>query len=327
MGSALPKVLRRGGGKKRQKFLIKKVCLLASLLVLSIFLYFRLPVTKPHFWFIPSGLVFFIILHFAFIMEDERFNFELLLFPLIFLSAVSQYFGERWLHFFIFPYMAILAFNARTRNVVFISLLLPCINFYDLLAHKNDMTIILFYGTVSVTSIMIAGFVRQLRREKDSAEESLSSITSEAREAIDGSGSLKDEALSHYLATQLEVDEELEGVMEAVRASLYADSSMFFEKDPSGQLKLRFATDNDRSIIMTGSGTLGAVLSNGNRLIVDDIKSNKTDVGYIKKDEFDSLAAACVMDGNFALGVLAVDSDRFKAFKQSDLQTLSGFAD
>jgi diguanylate cyclase (GGDEF)-like protein len=123
------------------------------------------------------------------------------------------------------------------------------------------------------------------------------------------------------------VDEELEGVMEAVKASLYADSSMFFEKDPSGQLKLRFTTDNDRSIIMTGSGTLGAVLNNGNRLIVEDIKSNKTDIGYIKKDEFDSLAAVCVMDGNFALGVLAVDSDRFKAFKQSDLQTLSSFAD
>jgi diguanylate cyclase (GGDEF)-like protein len=223
--------------------------------------------------------------------------------------------------------MAILAFNARARSVVFISLLLPCINFYDLLAHKNDMMIILFYGTISVTSIMIAGFVGQLRREKDSAEESLSSITSEVRKATDGSGSLKDETISHYLATQLEVDEELEGVMEAVKASLYADSSMFFEKDPSGQLKLRFATDNDRSIIMTGSGTLGAVLNNDNSLIVDDIKSNKKDIGYIKKDEFDSLAAVRIMDGDFALGVLAVDSDRFKAFKQSDLQTLSNFAD
>jgi diguanylate cyclase (GGDEF)-like protein len=327
VGSALPKVLHRGGSKKRQKFLIKKVCLLASLLALSVFLYFRLPSTKPHLWFIPSGLVFFVILYFAIILEDERFHFELLLFPLIFLSAVSQYFGERWINYFVFPYLTILAFNVRTRIVIFISLLLPCINFYDLLLNRNDVMIPLFYGTLSVTSIMIAVFVGQLKREKRFAEESFSALTSEAREATDGSGTLKDETISHYLATQLEVDEELKGAMEALRSSLYADSAMFFEKDSSGQLKLRFTTDNDHSIIMTGSGALSGVLNNGNRIIVEDIKSNKTDRGYIKKDDYDSMAAVCVKDGSFALGVLAVDSDRFRAFKQADLLTLSSFGD
>ncbi|UCG77659.1 MAG: GGDEF domain-containing protein [Nitrospirota bacterium] len=326
MGGTISKVLRRGGGKKRQKFLIIRSVLLVSLAVLSALLYLKIPLKRPYFWFIPSGSVFFAIAYCTFILEDERFNFEFALFSPIFLAGLAQYYGQQWMHFLIIPYMTVLAFKARTRHVIIISLLLPLINVHEYLLSREKFQILIFYCLISLSSVLIALLVGRLRSDRAVAERSLENITSDAREATGGPATLKEESISHFLASQLQVEDELRVVLDAVRSSLYADGASFFERDQSDQLKMRYSTEMDRTVISTGGGIISTVLRNKASLIVDDIKAKRVDAGYIKKDEFDSLAAVCVLEGSYALGVLVVDSDRYKAFNKADLESLGAFA-
>ncbi|GBE00283.1 phytochrome-like protein cph2 [bacterium BMS3Abin07] len=291
-------------------------------------LYFRTPAGKPLIWFIPAGLAFFAIVYFAVIKEEKRFNFELMLFPPILLSAVSMYFGKEWLHFLVLPYMTFLTFYSSPINIIVLSALLPFINMYGFFTDSRDMTLVFFYVAVAVSSITMVWLTRHIRKEKKSAEESLNTIRNGASEFADTAISLKDESImSNYFSSLLEVEEEFGRVLNTVKRSLFADSALFFEKDSLGQLKLRSTTEEDKSVIMTGGGVIGTVLNGKQGLIIDEIKRKKTDAGYIKKYEFDSLAAVCVLEGDFVVGVLAVDSDRYNAFNSSDLETLNGFSD
>ncbi len=326
MGSALPKVFRGRGSKERQKHYIIKFCLLAALLTLAILLYFRIPEKNPLFWFIPFGFVFFINAYFILIREDSRYNFEFMLLPPVLLSALAQYYGNTWLNFIILPYVTLVARASRSRNIFLLYILLPMINIHVVIGDNKNFTLMLFYVTVSVTGSIMSMMFGRITKEKERVEESLSSIRKGAKEAT-FDGPLQDETvISQYFSALLEVDEEIGNLLHAVKYSLYADSASFFQRDSSGQLELRTTTESEGSIIMTAGGALSTVHGNKEGIIMDEIKSGKIDAGYIRKEEFDSLIATCVSEGSYPLGVLAVDSDRYKAFKRSDLKALESFA-
>ncbi len=258
------------------------------------------------------------------IEDDRRFHLELILFSPIFLSAMIIYKGNPYPHFILLPYMVLIVVYGLPRDVLALCVLLSA--FIGL--YRADKGLIIFYAVLIVSVLLMLRHLRTIRRKNELVEEKLSSIQSgAAKEGSAGSLSLTDDSLmSHYLSTHVEMDEDLGNVLKAVKGALYADGAFFFETGPTDGLRLRCSTESEGTVILTGGGVLHTVIERKQGLITHRIKDHKTDIGYIKKDHFDSSVIVPVIEGNFTIGALAVDSDRFSAFKHSDLNMLREFS-
>lgn len=283
-------------------------------------------------WFFCAGLTVFWAFHRAFIRERNRSGLELILSMPVLLAGLSYALKSPWINVLLFPYLVFLCFRVPLGQAIVATLLAPVMTVGWVIGRREDAYGVMLPGALFcallATTLFTGSLVKRLRREQETVEESLASIRSRVEEDKDDPGVISEEAvISDYLAERHKTDADIMAVLNAVKASLVADSATFFEKDPSGSLAVRCSTDHIKGFTLTNGGIISAVLKNGNGLVAADIREKKADPGYIKSEEFDSLAAVRVMGGEQALGILAVDSDRHRAFsKKTDLENLTFFA-
>lgn len=296
---------------------------------------------KWGFWFFLCGLVLFWAIYLGYLREGRRSTFEVMLTMPVLIAGATYHYTRPWLNLLLIPLFVIYVFETgfqklfRTnmRQVLLLTLMLPVINGGWFLVPKADPN---YFGTAAVTgpflsavvmTFLLALFVNILQGEKEELRMQLSGIRDGVKEdSLDSA--IDDEAvMTRYLYTQRKTDEEILAILHAAKESFFSDSTSFFEKDSHGGMKLRCTTDASGTIMLTNGGMLLSALNNEEDMIACDIRSQKLDPGYIKKDEFDSIAIACVKDGNFSRGLLVVDSDRYHAFPQTDIIRLRVFAD
>jgi len=292
-------------------------------------------------WFFLCGLVLFWAIYLGYLREGKQSTFEVMLAVPVLLAGAAVYYKKPWLNLLLVPLFVIYVFETGTqkmfrtnmRQVLLIALLIPAINGGWFLAnevdpnHSSTAALTGPFLSAVVMTFLLGWFVSILQKEKEELRRQLSVIRDGVKtDSLDTA--IDDEAvMTRHLYTKRKTDEEILAILHAVKESFFADSVSFFEKDSYGGMKLRCTTDVSGLIMLTNGGLLLSSLNNEEDMVVSEIRAHNLDPGYIKKDEFDSMAVACVKDGNFPRGLLVIDSDRYHAFPQTDIVRLKIFAD
>ncbi len=138
-------------------------------------------------------------------------------------------------------------------------------------------------------------------------------------------GSLdSEEVTSHYFATVLKTDEEIEELLQTIRQATLADSANLFVPDDDS-FTLRCSTGENGYIRITGKGVLASSHRNKTPFFSGDLDEKALEAGYIKNTKISSLIVFPIMDGTASLGLLALDSSRYQAFTETDRHTAELF--
>ena len=292
-----------------------------------LFLFRGLEGLALYLWAMAAGAVFFWTVFLVFLRGDGRFLFEMIFLPTLLFPLLSSYTARQWPHYAAIPYMFVLVLLVDGVPLWLTASLMPLLNIHRLPWGGGDAALVVYYSLLAVSVVGLSLYLRKVRREKERLEESLSEIRRGVEDTVDDISAVKSEGMmKHLFSSLMEEGAELKQVLTAARAALYADGAFFFERGTDGGLRPRAVSEGDGSLIMTGGGVLAHVMDSGEGVIVDDIKRRRVDLGYLRREGVDSMAAVRVMDGNYALGVLAVESDRYRAFMQNDLEILEHFS-
>ncbi len=183
----------------------------------------------------------------------------------------------------------------------------------------------LFLILTSVVASFIFGI---LRSEKETAVGELEKIKAGARDRtqdteMESLGS--DELISHYFASKIKANEEIQELLHAIKHAVFADSAHFFESH-GDTFSLRCSTDDKGKVIITGKGVIANCLRERKPYFSGEINEKTIEVGYIKDIRIFSIIAIPVMEGSTPVGLLIVDTSRYHAFNEPEQKTVKMFS-
>ncbi len=327
MGSPLQKILSRRGDKKGKGYGLK---LAAVVLVAAAWtsLLFDIPVRYPRIWFPTAAgtVVYCGVLH---LLSRRREQTIEVLFAIVILYAGAVHAsGRPWLQLAYFPFIIGLIPLYPAQVIIPLSILVPFTEVKAfVITHENVAWQAAFFLSFIFTSSAASLFYGLQRKGRERAVAELEKIRVEARDRakdveMESLGS--DEIISHYFASRLRADEEIRGILAAIKHAVFADGVHFFEHGGE-TFSLRSTTEDQGKLIITGRGIMAQVLRERKTFVSGEIDEKTTTVGYIR-DRIQSLIMMPVLEGATPVGLLAIDSPRYHAFGESEQKTAELFS-
>lgn len=286
------------------------------------------PVRLPRIWF-PFTAVTLIACGALHLHAKRReYAIEFLYAGLLLYAGVIDISGLLWLKLAYFPFIIAVAGVYRSNIIIPLAILIPFNALRSFTTNRENIVWEVAFSLFLVfTSIAASLISDRLRRAGEKAVEELEKIRTGARDRtqdteMESLGS--DELISHYFASKIKANEEIQELLHAIKHAVFADSAHFFE--PHGDtFSLRCSTDDKGKVIITGKGVMATCLRERKPFFSGEVDEKKMEVGYIKKIRILSLIVMPVMEGSSPVGLLMVDTARYHAFNESEQKTVNMF--
>jgi len=328
MGSHAQQVFPGRGDKKGKGFWLRgaSVFLLvaawAGLLV-------NYPVQFPQIWF-PFTAVTLIACGALHLLAGRReYALEFLYAVLLLYAGIIDISGLSWLKFAYFPFIIAMTGFYGLNIIIPLSILIPFNGLRSFTINRENIAWeTAFYLFLILTAVVTSLILKRLRNEKEKAVGELEKIKTGARDRtqdteMESLGS--DELISHYFASRIKANEEIQELLHAIKHAVFADSAHFFEP-LSDTFSLRCSTDDKGKVIITGKGVMATCLRERKPFFSGDLDEKKIEVGYIKDIRILSVIAIPVMEGSTPVGLLIVDTSRYHAFNEPEQKTVKMFS-
>ncbi|MBI5847795.1 MAG: GGDEF domain-containing protein [Nitrospirae bacterium] len=328
MGSPLQQIFQGRGDEKGKSYWLRgaSVFLLvaawAGLLV-------QYPVRYPRIWFPFTAVALIACGAFHLLARRREYAIEFLYACLLLYAGVVDVSGSLWLKLAYFPFLVALNWFYRPNIIVPLAVLIP---FNALRSFTIDRENIVWETVFSflliLTSVVASFIVSRLRSDKEKAAAELEKIRAVARDKtqdteMESLGS--DELISHYFASRIRADEDIQELLDAIKHAVFADSAHFFV--PHGDtFSLRCSTDDRGNMIITGKGVMANCLRERKPFFSGEVDEKKMEIGYIKDIRILSVIAMPVMEGSSPVGLLIVDTSRHHAFNEPEQKTVTMFS-
>lgn len=282
----------------------------------------------PVLWYSFTAVAVIIcsIFHFAF--RRKEYSIEFLFSLALLQSGAAITFNLPWLKLVFFPLIVLSTAFYSSGTVIPLALLLPFIQTITFPVQKNLVSESAFLVLLIMTAVISVTVVSRLRTKTEKTMASLQTIRESAKDISHGTrmeSLTSDKIISHYFASMLKTDEEIGELLTTVKHSVFADSAnLFIPRDKS--FVLRCSSEENAHIIVTGRGIVSQCIKDKKPFSSSEINEKETEVGYLKDEKIKSLIAMPVLDGTAIVGVLAVDSSRFQAFRRPDVKVVQMFA-
>lgn len=263
-------------------------------------------------------------------LSDRReYAIEFLYAILLVYAGVIDTSGLSWLKLAYFPFIIAMTRFYSMKIIIPLAILIP---FNGLRSFTINTENIAWEAAFSffliLTSVVVSLILKRLRNEKEKAVEELEKIRTGARDRtqdteMESLGS--DELISHYFASKIKANEEIQELLHAIKHAVFADSAHFIE--PHGDtFSLRCSTDDKGKVIITGKGVMATCLRERKPFFSGEVNEKKIEVGYIKEIRILSIIAIPVMEGSTPVGLLIVDTSRYHAFSEPEQKTVKMFS-
>lgn len=283
--------------------------------------------SRPAVWFSFAAVSVAVCAVLHFIPQRKDYSVSFLFSLVLICSGALQVFNLPWLKPAYFLFIIVCSAFYGTNTMLGLSLLMPLLGLKAFIK-GNTLEEAAFWSLVIAAAALSGFFFDRLRREKEKAVASYSTLRDNARNiALDtGMESLSsDEIMSHYFASVLKTDEEIMEMLLTVRHAVLADSvNLFTLRDNA--YSLRCSTAEKDGIIITGKGIISSCIRDKKVYSSGELTEKDTDLGYIRPGKVSSIIAAPLMDGPTVTGVLSADSARYQAFNETEKNTVKMFA-
>jgi len=259
----------------------------------------------------------------------REYAIEFLYAGLLFFAGVIDSSGQLWLKLAYFPFFIALTPYYSMNIIIPLAVLVPFNALRSFTTSRGNIVWETAFSLFLVlTSVVVSFLVNRLRSEKDKAVDELEEIKAGARDRtqdteMESLGS--DELISHYFASRIRADEEIQELLHAIKHAVFADAAHFFE--PHGDtFSLRSSTDDKGKVIITGKGVMATSLRERKPFFSGEVDEKKMEVGYIREARILSLFVIPVMEGSSPVGLLIVDTSRYHAFNEPEQKTVQMFS-
>ncbi len=259
----------------------------------------------------------------------REYAIEFLYSVLLLYAGIIDIAGLPWLKLAYFPFIIAMTRFYRMNIIIPLSILVPfnALGSFTMTRENiaGEAAFSLFLILTSVVASFIFGI---LRSEKEKAVGELEKIKAGARDRtqdteMESLGS--DELISHYFASKIKANEEIQELLHAIKHAVFADSAHFFESH-GDVFSLRCSTDDKGKVIITGKGVIANCLRERKPFFSGEVNEKKIEVGYIKDVRIFSIIAIPVMEGSTPVGLLIVDTSRYHAFNEPEQKTVKMFS-
>ena len=259
----------------------------------------------------------------------REYAIEFLYSVLLMYAGVIDISGISWLKLAYFPFIIALAGFYSMSIIVPVSILIPFNALRQFTTNRENIAWETAFSLFLIlTSVVASLIVKRLRNEKEMAVDELENIKSGARDRtqdteMESLGS--DELISHYFASRIKANEEIQELLHAIKQAVFADSAHFFQ--PHGDtFFLRCSTDDKGKVIITGKGIMATCLRERKPFFSGEVNEKKIEVGYVKDIRIISVIAIPVLEGSTPVGLLTVDTSRYHAFNEPEQKTVKMFS-
>lgn len=244
-------------------------------------------------------------------------------------AGVIDITGLSWLKLAYFPFIIALTRFYSMHIIIPLSILIPFNALRQFTTNREYLAGEAAFSLFLILTSVVASFIfNTLRNEKEKAVGELEKIKTSARDRtkdteMESLGS--DELISHYFASKIKANEEINELLHAIKHAVFADSAHFFV--PQGDtFSLRCSTDDRGKVIITGKGVMATCLRERKSFFSGEVNEKKIEVGYIKGIRIFSIIAIPVMEGSTPVGLLTVDTSRYHAFNEPEQKTVKMFS-
>ena len=259
----------------------------------------------------------------------REYAIEFLYSVLLMYAGVIDISGISWLKLAYFPFIIALAGFYSMSIIVPVSILIPFNALRQFTTNRENIAWETAFSLFLIlTSVVASLIVKRLRNEKEMAVDELENIKTGARDRtqdteMESLGS--DELISHYFASRIKANEEIQELLHAIKQAVFADSAHFFQ--PHGNtFFLRCSTDDKGKVIITGKGIMATCLRERKPFFSGEVNEKKIEVGYVKDIRIISVIAIPVLEGSTPVGLLTVDTSRYHAFNEPEQKTVKMFS-
>ena len=259
----------------------------------------------------------------------REYAIEFLYAVILFYAGTITVSGLSWLKLAYFPFIIAMTRFYGLDIIIPLSILIPFNSLRSFTINRENIAWETAFSLFLIlTSVVASLMAKRLRNEKEMAVDELEKIKTNARDRtqdteMESLGS--DELISHYFASRLKADEEIQELLHAIKQAVFADSAHFFQ--PQGDtFSLRCSTDEKGEVIITGKGIMANCLRARKPFCSGEINEKMTEVGYVKDIRIISLIAIPVMEGSTPVGLLTVDTSRYHAFNEPEQKTVTMFS-
>ncbi|MBI5633241.1 MAG: GGDEF domain-containing protein [Nitrospirae bacterium] len=328
MGSPLQQIFPGRGDKKGKSYWLRGASVFL-LVVAWAGLLLNYPVQFPRIWFpfAATTLVSCGALHL--LARRREYAIEFLYAILLMYAGIIGISGLSWLKLAYFPFIIAMTRFYSLNIIIPLSLLIPFNALRSFtISRENIVWETAFSIFLVLTSVVASLIFNSLRSEREKAVNEFEKIRAGARDRtqdteMESLGS--DELISHYFASKIKANEEIQELLHAIKHAVFADSAHFFE--PHGDtLSLRCSTDDRGKVIITGKGVMATCLKERKPFFSGEVDEKKIEVGYIKDIRILSIIAIPVMEGSSPVGLLIVDTSRYHAFSEPEQKTVKMFS-
>lgn len=265
------------------------------------------------------------VLHF--VARRTEFAIEFLFSIAVLNAGFISAMNVSWLKLAYFPFIISVAAVYSLRTIIPVALLIPLLDLKKYISQENLAAEAAFAFFLIVTALTASAILSRFRTEKEKAVSSLKTIKEKALD-ISHETSMEslssDKVISHYFASMMRTDEELQDLLVTIKGALYADAANLFT--PHGDsFVLRCSTEGKGDVIIASRGILYDCMKNKKTFYSGEINEKSSDLGYMKNAKISSVIAVPVMDAATPLGVLTVDSSRYQAFSEPERKTAEMF--
>jgi diguanylate cyclase (GGDEF)-like protein len=331
VGSALQKIFQGRGDKTgpriKLNIKLKKVIPVILIALSWIGLYFKFPLTNPYIWFSLVLSTIAIYLFLRFIKKDISCTFEILLVNALLIAGGIQYFRYNWLHLIYLLYLIPITMIFPFKTVLMLSLSIPLLEIRHFV-ENNPLEEAASNLIIIISVVMVSLFIKVINKKKDEMESQLALLReniADINRSSDMEAVRDDTAVSQYLSTIVNADEEIKEMLTAIKHTMLVDSVNLFTSQ-SDTLRLRCSTDDGQKIIPSGEGLTMTCFRERRKIISSNISDKGYEVGYLKRGKISSFIAIPIVDGTFMLGVLTADTSRDSAFSDIDANTMEMFS-
>jgi diguanylate cyclase (GGDEF)-like protein len=328
MGGPLQEIFQGRGDKKGQGFWIKRSIPLLFVVSAWLGLLIDFPIIIPIIWFPLSAaaVVIYSLLHFS--EKRKEFSIEFLFSIALLFAGIMHALKLSFLKLAYFPFIVFVAAFYSFGTIIPLALLIPFLELKSFISRLNLVEELAFSVFLILTAIISPVIYNKLRKEKEKAVFSLQTIRNSARDIAHETrmeSLSSDRLISHYFASMMKTDEEIDELLQTVKQAVFADSANFFTPQ-NKSFALRCSTEEKASVIITNKGIIHSCMRDKKPFSSSEINERGNEIGYIKNEKITSIIANPLIEGYTAIGVLTVDSSRYQAFSEPDKKIVQMFA-
>lgn len=287
-----------------------------------------MPLTKPLLWFPLSIATAVIAASLHLLSKRSELSIEFLFSLTLIVAGFEASLHVGWLQLAYFPFIIVASAFYSLQIIIPFSILVPLLHLRAFFSQETFADSVMFAVFFILTAAVSSLLFRRLRDQSRQAVSDLEKIRSSAREVAPGSDMQSldsEEVISHYVATALEADQEIQEILQTMQQALLADAAhLFVPSDDS--FTLRCSAGENLDMRITGRGVLASSQRDKKTFFSGDLDEKATEVGYIKHTKVSSLIVSPILDGPSSIGLLALDSSRYQAFTETDRNSVEMFA-